>query len=183
MNKIILLSALFMTILSAAAQNTLVLTANGKTATATLEQNEATARLISLLQQGPITLSMTENGGFEKIGTLPEYLPASDVRQTAQSGDIMLYVGNVVCIFYGSNTWAYTKLGRINNMTSSEIKDFLAGNPAAVTLSVGSEAGLVEIEASKIESDKVYDMQGKLVLSRPLPPDLYIINGKKTLVK
>ena len=114
---------------SANSQVKIYLTANGVTKTATLVQNNATKELITLLQNGPVNLSMTENGGFEKIGNLPKSLSTSDVRQTAKSGDIMLYLGNVLCIFYGSNTWAYTKLGILDNMASSEIREFLSGNP------------------------------------------------------
>ena len=78
--------------ISANSQTKLYLTANGMTKSATLVQNDATAELISLLEKGPITLSMTENGGFEKVGNLPQSLSTSDVRQTAQSGDIMCFI-------------------------------------------------------------------------------------------
>ena len=172
-----------MTLIPAKSQNKLYLTANGVTKTATLVQNDATDDLISLLENGPVTLSMTENGGFEKVGNLPQSLTTSDVRQTAQSGDIMLYVGNVLCIFYGSNTWAYTKLGTMDYMTSNEIKEFLAGNPVEVILSLGDDAGIEEINASEILSEKVYDLNGKIVSHRPLGNGLYIINGTKTLIK
>ena len=105
MNKyLLLISFILMTFIPSNSQNKLYLTANGVTKTATLVQNEATSELISLLEKEPINLSMTENGGFEKVGNLPQSLPTSDVRLTAQSGDIMLYIGNVLCIFYSSNT-------------------------------------------------------------------------------
>ena len=170
-------------IITANSQNKMFLTANGVTKTATLGENEATAELISLLEKGPVTLSMTENGGFEKVGNLPQSLTTSDVRQTAQSGDIMLYVGNVLCVFYGTNTWAYTKLGTIDNMNSSEIKEFLSGNPVTLTLSLGEESSIKEIKASDIKNERVYDMNGKLITKRPLFAGIYIIDGKKTLVK
>ena len=172
-----------MIITTANSQNKMFLTANGVTKTATLVENEATAELISLLEKGPVTLSMTENGGFEKVGNLPQSLTTSDVRQTAQSGDIMLYVGNVLCVFYGTNTWAYTKLGTIDNMNSSEIKEFLSGNPVTLTLSLGEESSIKEIRASDIKNERVYDMNGKLITKRPLFAGIYIIDGKKTLVK
>ena len=165
------------------SQSKLYLTANGVTKTATLIQNEATAELITLLEKGPITLSMTENGGFEKIGNLPKSLTPADVSQKAQSGDIMLYVGNVVCIFYGSNTWAYTKLGTLDNMTSMEIKEFLSGNPVEVILSIDHEASINEIITSDNHPEKVFDLNGKIVNQRPLKAGLYLIEGKKTLIK
>lgn len=118
------------------SQTKLYLTAKDVTKIATLVQNDTTAELISLLDKGPITLSLTDNGGFEKVGNLPQSLPTSDVRQTAQSGDIMLYVGNVLCLFYGANSWSYTKIGTLDNLTSSDIKDFLNGDPVSLTLSL-----------------------------------------------
>ena len=165
------------------SESKLYLTANGVTKTATLVQNEATSELISLLEKGPLTLSMTENGGFEKVGNLPQSLPTSDVRQTAQSGDIMLYIGNVVCIFYGSNTWAYTKLGTLDNMTSAEIKEFLSGNPVEVNLSLGNDSGIEEMNASEINEKRVFDLNGNIVSQRPLVKGIYVIDGKKTLIK
>ena len=168
---------------TANSQTKLYLTANGVTKTATLENNVATAELISMLERGPINLSMTENGGFEKVGNLPQSLPTSDVRQTAQSGDIMLYVGNVLCIFYGSNTWAYTKIGKLDNMTSAEIKNFLSGNPVTVSLSLDDKADVKEIKISDLKEEKIYDLNGNLIKNRPLLTGIYIINGKKALVK
>ena len=168
---------------SANSQVKLYLTANGVTKTATLVANEATAELFTLLEKGPISLSMTENGGFEKVGNLPQSLPTSDVRQTAQSGDIMLYVGNVMCIFYGSNTWAYTKLGTMDNMTSSEIKEFLSGNPVIVSLSLENSADVKQVKISEVKEEKVYDLNGHLITNRPLLSGVYIINGKKTLIR
>lgn len=168
---------------SANSQVKLYLTAKGVTKTATLVENEATTELIALLETGPISLSMTENGGFEKVGNLPQSLPTSDVRQTAQSGDIMLYIGNVMCIFYGSNTWAYTKLGTMDNMTSGEIKEFLSGNPVTVTLSLDDNADVNQVKISEVKDEKVYDLKGNLITSRPLIAGVYIINGKKTLIR
>ena len=168
---------------TANSQTKLYLTANGVTKTATLENNKATSQLISMLENGSINISMTENGGFEKVGNLPESLPTSDVRQTAQSGDIMLYLGNVLCIFYGSNTWAYTKLGTLDNMSSSEIKEFLTGNPVSVSLSMDMESGVTEVKASDVKKDNIFDLNGNRISGRPLQAGLYIIDGKKTLIK
>lgn len=177
------LSLLFMASISVYSQSKLYLTANGVTKTATLVQNEATAELLSILEKGPIIMTMTENGGFEKIGNLPKTLSTSDERQTAQSGDIMLYVGNVMCIFYGSNTWSYTKLGTLDNMTSAEIKEFLLGNPLELILSIENEAGIKEIISSEINSERIFDLKGREVTQRPLKEGFYIIDGKKTLIK
>lgn len=173
----------FMSIISATSQTKLYLYANGVTKTATLVKNDACAELVSLLENGALTLTMTENGGFEKVGTLSKSLTTSDVRQQAQPGDIMLYLGNVMCIFYGSNTWAYTKLGKLDDMSAEEIKEFLAGNPVEITLSIDNAAGIKETDASEIKTETVVDLNGRTVKQRPPGKGLYIINGKKTLIK
>ncbi|MCH5234613.1 MAG: hypothetical protein J1E16_04910 [Muribaculaceae bacterium] len=184
MKKLLLPFIIFlMSACSIHSQTKINLTVNGVTKTATLVQNEATEKLISLLENSPITLSMTENGGFEKVGNLPQSLPTSDVTQTAHSGDIMLYVGNVLCIFYGSNTWAYTKLGTLDNMNAEEIKEFLSGNPVEVILSIETQAGIKEIKASEIYKEQVFDLNGKIITKRPLESGLYIIDGRKTIIR
>lgn len=183
MKGFLIIFLILMTSISSNSQTKLFLTANGVTKSATLVDNKATTELISLLKEGPISLTMTENGGFEKVGNLPQSLPTSDVRQTAHSGDIMLYVGNVLCIFYGSNTWAYTKLGTLDNMTSSEIKQFLSGNPVTVSLSLDDKATVKQVKVSDFTKEEVYDLQGKLITGRPLIAGIYIINGKKTLIR
>ena len=178
-----LLFVILMASISAHSQTKIYITANGVTKTATMVKNEATSELISLLEKGPINLSMTENGGFEKVGNLPQSLTTSDVRQTAQSGDIMLYIGNVLCIFYGSNTWAYTKLGSLDDMTSSEIKEFLSGNPVNISLSLEDNAEVKQVKISDLNEEKVYDLKGNLIMNRPLLAGVYIVNGKKIIIR
>ena len=78
-----------------------------------LEENDASLALIQRLKQGDLTVNASEYGGFEKVGYLGFDLPTSDVDITTKPGDIVLYQGNQISIFYGSNTWNYTKLGEI----------------------------------------------------------------------
>ncbi len=87
------------------------------TFTADLEDNEAARELVSILQNGPLTISMTDYSGFEKVGSLGQSLTASDSPTTTEAGDIVLYNGNNIVMFYGSNSWSYTRLGRINDLT------------------------------------------------------------------
>lgn len=183
MNKLAFLLVLIMTTFAARSQEAILLTANGKTVKATLENNAATARLLEMLGRGPITLSMTDNGGFEKIGNLPERLPTSDVYQTAQAGDIMLYIGNVFCIFYGSNSWEYTKIGHIEGMSAAEVKTFLSGSPVTVAISAADVSGIDTVTAETADAKCVYDLTGNLVTNRPLASGLYIIDGKKMFVR
>lgn len=84
---------------------------------ATLENNDAANSFVQLLQSAPVVIQMSDYSGFEKVGALGTSLPESNRQITAQSGDIILYNGNQICVFYGSNSWSYTKLGRIDDLS------------------------------------------------------------------
>ncbi len=90
------------------------------TFTATLESNEAVDALVEMMESGPVTISMSDYSGFEKVGALGTSLPTSDYQTTTQAGDIVLYNGDQIVIFYGSNSWSYTKLGKIDDLTGWE---------------------------------------------------------------
>ena len=107
---------------------------NGKTFTAALEQNPAAQALARLLAQGPLTIQMANYGGFEKVGSLGQSLPASDVQTTTQPGDIVLYQGDQLVIFYGSNSWSYTRLGQVTDLTGWA--DALGSGDVSVTFSL-----------------------------------------------
>ena len=104
------------------------------TLTAVLEDNPSAQALAELLEDGPVTLEAENYGGFEKTAPLPEALPKNDARITAGPGDVMLYQGDTVVLFYGSNTWSYTKLARITETEGLEAA--LSGGETAFTLSL-----------------------------------------------
>ena len=93
------------------------------------EDNESVAALRTLAAESALTIHMSTYGGFEQVGSLGTTLPQDDVRTTTQAGDIVLYSGNQIVLFYGSNSWAYTRLGRIDGLSSSELAELL-GNGA-----------------------------------------------------
>ena len=109
-------------------------TVNNVSFTATLENNQAAQALVDMMRNGPLTLAMQDYTGFEKVGPLGASLPASDVQTTTQSGDIVLYNGNQIVIFYGSNSWSYTRLGHIDDLTGWA--DALGSGDVSVTLSL-----------------------------------------------
>ena len=100
---------------------------------ATLENNAATAALWEMLRQAPVVLQMRDYSGFEKVGSLGRDLPTSDSLTTTYAGDIVLYNGNQIVLFYGSNTWSYTRLGKIDDL--SGWNDALGGGDVTVTFS------------------------------------------------
>ena len=102
--------------------------------TATLEKNAAADGLSEMMKQGPVTIQMSDYSGFEKVGPLGTSLPASNRQTTTHAGDIVLYQGNQIVIFYGSNSWSYTRLGRIDDLTGWE--EALGSGDVTVTFSM-----------------------------------------------
>lgn len=109
--------------------------AGGRAFTVTPESNDAAEALTEMLREAPLTIQMSDYAGFEKTGPLGASLPASDSQTTAQAGDIMLYRGNQIVLFYGSNSWSYTRLGRVDDLTGW--KDALGGDDVTVSFSIG----------------------------------------------
>jgi hypothetical protein len=107
-----------------------------RTLTATLVDNSATEALKELLAAGNITIDMSDYGGFEKVGSIGSNLPTSNVQITSEPGDLILYQGNQLVIFYEPNSWSYTRLGKINNVTQNELKTILGNGNVTVTLSL-----------------------------------------------
>ena len=118
--------------------NQMYITIDGMTQSATLADNTATKELIAKLQQAPITVMLNSSGGFEIWGALGFSLPTSNEQVNAQPGDIVLYNGSNICMFYGSNSWSYTRLGKIDGLSESELRTFLKAGESniSVTLSL-----------------------------------------------
>lgn len=106
-----------------------------------LADNAAAKSLAVKLQQGPLSLTLNSSGGFEIWGALGFSLPTSNEQITAQPGDVVLYNGSNICLFYGSNSWSYTRLGHISGLSESELKSFLKAGERniSVTLSVTND--------------------------------------------
>lgn len=101
------------------------------TFTATLEDNDATRELVKMMKQQPISINMSDYSGFEKVGSLGKSLTTNDKQTTTTAGDIVLYMGNQIVMFYGSNSWSYTRIGKIDDLSGWE--DALgAGNISVV---------------------------------------------------
>ena len=101
---------------------------------ATLEENEAVASFVEMMRENPVSIQMSDYSGFEKVGSLGTSLPASNSQTTTHAGDIVLYNGNQIVIFYGSNSWSYTRLGHIDDLTGWE--EALGSSDVTVTFSL-----------------------------------------------
>ena len=117
---------------------TIKITVSGKTLPVKIEDNEATKALVAALSEASITYEAHDYGGFEKVGSLGLTLPANNSKITTQPGDVILYSGNQIVLFYGSNTWSYTRLGKIQYESLDELKSFLKAGEGniSVTLSL-----------------------------------------------
>ena len=97
------------------------------------EDNESVEALKNLIREASLTINMSMYGGFEQVGSLGTSLPRNDVQTTTEAGDIVLYSGNQIVVFYGSNSWAYTKLGHVE-LSAAEMSDLLSHGDVTNTL-------------------------------------------------
>ena len=100
------------------------------------EDNESVEALKELAKDGPVTVQMSMYGGFEQVGYLGTDLPRNDAQTVTQSGDIVLYSGDQIVVFYGSNSWAYTRLGHIMDKSDEEMAKLLSNGDVVITLSL-----------------------------------------------
>ena len=118
------------------SETKLLISVNGQELTASFADSTAATELAEKLKAEPVTVTLNEYGGFEKVGKLPWSLTRTDASTETEPCDIMLYQGNQMTIFYNSNSWSYTKLGHIDNITQDELKDILGECDVTVTLSM-----------------------------------------------
>ena len=155
----------------------------GKTLPITLADNTATQALVAALQEGDITYEAHDYGGFEKVGALGRSLPTSDTQTTTQAGDVILYSGNQIVLFYGSNSWSYTRLGRIQYSSQSELESFLKAGQGNITVTLSLTNGTTaihQVRSTTNEDDVYYSLNGVRVVNPK--HGIYIKNGKKIIL-
>lgn len=118
-------------------QNIFYVTVGSETFSATFAESSGAQALKELLADGDITIQMSDYGGFEKVGPLGQSLPTENSQTTTQAGDIVLYQGNQIVIFYGSNSWSYTRLGKIDVLT--DWQESVGSGDIEVTFSLQSQ--------------------------------------------
>ena len=160
------------------------ITIDGQTQSVTLVDNSATRALVEKLQQAPISVTLNSSGGFEIWGALGFSLPTSNQQMTAQPGDVILYSGSNICLFYGSNSWSYTRLGKIDGLTESELRSFLKAGESniSVTLSLANTTAIKDLSSTPASNkeDRIYSLNGQRVTNPS--HGIYIKNGKKTIL-
>lgn len=98
------------------------------------EENESVDALRKLVSEKPLSIQMSMYGGFEQVGSIGQSLPRNDVQTTTNAGDIVLYSGNQMVVFYGSNSWGYTELGHIIDKSAAELKELLGNGDITITI-------------------------------------------------
>lgn len=119
---------------SSSNANLFYLTIGEEHFTASFAETSGARALKQWLAERPVTVEVSDYGGFEKVGGLGRSLPTEDVQTTTKAGDIVLYQGNQIVLFYGSNSWAYTRLGAVSDLDGWE--DALGEGDLSVTLSL-----------------------------------------------
>ena len=153
------------------------ITIDGQSQTVTLVDNQATKTLVEKLQQAPVTVTLNSSGGFEI------WLPTSNEQINAQPGDVILYNGSNICIFYGTNSWSYTRLGKIDGLSESELRTFLKAGESNITVTLSLSSGTTAINSVRsaaTENDAYYSLSGQRI-ENPTK-GIYIRNGKKIIL-
>ena len=156
------------------------ITIGGQTQSITLADNAATRALVGKL---PVTVTLNSSGGFEIWGALGFSLPTSDQHFTAQPGDVVLYNGSNICLFYDSNSWSYTRLGKIEGLSESQLRTFLKAGESNISVTLSLTSGTTAIRQTTITNDEqgeYYSLNGQRVTNPPA--GVYIKNGKKVIL-
>lgn len=189
--RLFLLACSMLTLLStdAIAQNDnttmdkMYIAIDGHEQSVTLTNNSATKALVEKLQQAPVDVTLNSSGGFEIWGALGFSLPTSDQQTNAQPGDVVLYNGSNICMFYGSNSWSYTRLGKIDGLSESELRTFLKAGESNIKVTLSLSSGATAINGTRsISADDgtYYSLNGQRV-EHPTK-GLFIRNGKKVII-
>ncbi len=110
--------------------------ANGTTFPADFADNDSADAFRDLLREGDLTINMSDYGSFEKVGSIGTSLPRKDTQISTTTGDVMLYQGDQIVIFYGTNSWSYSRLGKIEDATAEALLSAFGSGDVAITFSL-----------------------------------------------
>ena len=121
---------------------------NGKVLKILAAENSSADAFLDLLKSGDVPVEMHDYGSFEKVGSLGTTLPRNDEQITTEPGDVILYQGDQITIYYDVNNWSFTRLGKVQDLSQAELKDILGSGNVTVTFSLSE--GRMEPESSKV---------------------------------
>ena len=166
-------------LLAQTMEQKLYLTINGVTHTATMVENSSTQALVEALTKANIVYEAHDYGNFEKVGALGQSFPQNNEQITTTAGDLILYTGNNLCIYYGTNSWSFTRIGKLDDMSQAEIKKWVNAGEGNVQVTLSLQPLTTALNDLRVDfqEGKTYTILGQI------PPDDYtgvvIKNGKK----
>ena len=114
----------------------IIIKVNGRVLNVKLEDNSSAKAFVEKLKSGDITINAHDYGNFEKVGNLGFSLPTNDKNITTEAGDLILYQGNQITLYYDTNSWNFTKLGKVQNISKNELKKILGSDNVELTFSL-----------------------------------------------
>ncbi len=163
-------------------EETMYITIGEETHTVTMEDNVGTRALVAALQTDNITYLAHDYGNFEKVGYFGQSFPTADHQITTAAGDLVLYNGDNICIFYGSNSWSYTRIGKLDNLSADEVRRFVKAGEGEVAITLSLQpiyTGIQELSPDENSEGTTYTITGQIA-----PKDykgIVIQNGKKRI--
>lgn len=109
---------------------------NGRSLAVEPQGNSSAAALLALLAEGDIVVNARDYGDFEKVGALPQSLPTNDEPITTEPGDVILYQGDQITVYYDENSWNFTRLGKIKGVSAEALRDILGDGDVELRLSL-----------------------------------------------
>ena len=163
-------------------EETLYITIGEETHTVTMEDNVGTRALVAALQTDNITYMAHDYGNFEKVGYVGQSFPTADHQITTAAGDLVLYNGDNICIFYGSNSWSYTRIGKLDNLSADEVRRFVKAGEGEVTITLSLQpihTGIQELSPDENKKGTAYTITGQIAPKGY--KGIVIQNGKKRI--
>ena len=159
------------------------ITIGEETHTVTMEDNVGTRALIAALQTENIVYIAHDYGNFEKVGYIGQSFPTDNHQTTTSAGDLVLYGGDNICIFYGSNSWSYTRIGKLDGLSADEVRRFVKAGEGEVSITLSLQpiyTGIQELSPNENDEGTAYTITGQIA---PKGYKGFVIkNGKKRII-
>ena len=158
------------------------ITIGEETHTVTMEDNVGTRALIADLQTENIVYIAHDYGNFEKVGYIGQSFPTDNHQITTSAGDLVLYGGDNICIFYGSNSWSYTRIGKLDGLSADEVRRFVKAGEGEVSITLSLQpiyTGIQELSPDENSEGATYTITGQVAPKGY--KGIVIQNGKKRI--
>ena len=159
------------------------ITIGEETHTVTMEDNVGTRALIAALQTENIVYIAHDYGNFEKVGYIGQSFPTHNHQITTSAGDLVLYGGDNICIFYGSNSWSYTRIGKLDGLSADEVRRFVKAGEGEVSITLSLQpiyTGIQELSPNENDEGTAYTITGQIAPKGY--EGIVIKNGKKRII-